>query len=91
MVATKCKIFHRGGVGWRQSTVAIAHQFNIEIKQCGVARLACHAKWRGLMIAPTPMLNVNAETVDFIDLDADSVAVAGVAADLGASETFLRV
>ena len=43
------------------------------------------------MIAPTPMLNVNAETVDFIDLDADSVAVAGVAADLGASETFLRV
>ena len=43
------------------------------------------------MIAPTPKLNVDAETVDFLDLDADSVAVAGVAADLGASETFLRV
>ena len=43
------------------------------------------------MIAPTPKLNVDAETVDFLDLDADSVAVAGVAADLGASKTFLRV
>ena len=45
---------------------------------------------RRFMIAPTPILNVDAETVDFVDVDADSVAVAGVAADLGASEKLAK-
>ena len=89
VVATECIIFHRGGIDWRQATVAVAHQLHVEVEQGGVARLARNAKRRRLVIAPTPVLNVLAETVHFVDVDADAVAVARMAADLSVPETLL--
>ena len=82
VVAGECETIHEGGVGWRQATVAVAHQFQVEIEQRLVAGLLLDTKRRSLQIAPAPIFDVVAEIVNVGDVDADAGAVFAVAADL---------